>query len=142
MKKAIPMVIIFALITTILTSCVNPDVLRPFPYGKWESAELGLVLDVVPKINKEDAFPATFIEDGEKIDVYAFFLLTGGYLVILREPDWLSWGGARDTTGTIFDGNYRLRGERLYYTLTSFWQEQTGIKTVVFELIEDYEVAD
>ena len=123
-----------------LVSSCTLNALRPFPYGKWENAELGLVLDINRNYNKEQAFSGFYIENGEEIDVYVFFSITHGYFWIIRESDLHHWGGVRDAETTIFDGRYRVRGERLYYTLTPFWQEQTGITdTIVFERIVSYD---
>jgi len=42
-KLIIIFIIVLAVSGTLISSCA-PNVLRPFPYGKWENAELGLVL--------------------------------------------------------------------------------------------------
>jgi len=139
MKRIIILIIILAISGTLISSCA-PNALRPFPYGKWENAELGLVLDINRNYNKEQAFSGFYIENGEEIDVYVVFSITHGRFWIIREPGLRHWGGTRDTETTIFDGNYRLRGDRLHYTLTPFWQEQTGITdTIVFERIVSYD---
>jgi len=140
MKRIIILIIILAISGTLISSCTL-NALRPFPYGKWENAELGLVLDVNP-LNRASTnrFYGTLVENEDMLEIYVFFLVTHGDLWILRESDWGNRGGARNTDTTIFGGSYRLRGDRLHYTLTPFWQEQTGITdTIVFERIVSYD---
>jgi len=143
MKRIIILIIILAISGTLISSCTL-NALRPFPYGKWENAELGLVLDFNPQITvpgrgRYSSF-GTFIENGEETEVYIIFSTYLGSFWIIRESGLHHWGGTRDTETTIFDGRYRVRGDRLYYTLTPFWQEQTGITdTIVFERIVSYD---
>ena len=144
--KRITIITVLIVLATILVSSCSLNSLRPFPYGKWENAELGLVLDVNPQNNipgqGRDSFFGTYMESGEEIEVYVYFDVIHGDLWILRNPDWGSRGGERNTETSIFGGRYRLRRERLHFTLTSFWQEQTGITdTIIFERVVDYQVS-
>jgi len=141
MKRAIAVVILLALSVPLIFACA-PNALRPFPYGTWENAEVGLVLDVNPPgRNTVDPFHGTFVENGEKTDVYVLFNIIHGDLWILSEFDWARWQGNRTET-IIFGGSYRLRSrDRLHFRLDPFWQEQTGItNTIIFDLIEEYNV--
>jgi len=128
---------------TILTSSCSLNARRPFPYGKWENAELGLIMDINPQDRTPDLrFNGTFVENGEKIEVYVFIMILTGDIVILSNPEWPRSGPYVDVTSTILIGRYRLRGERLHFSLTSYWQEQTGITdTIIFERIVDYDVS-
>ena len=144
--KRITIMTVLIALTTILTSSCSLNARRPFPYGKWESEELGLVLDVNPQSNIPSqgrySFFGTYMERGDEVEVYVYFDVILGDIWILRNPDWGSRGGERNTETTIFGGRYRLRRERLHFTLTSFWQEQTGITdTIIFERVVDYQVS-
>jgi len=141
MRKVFSLVLLLGLLISLISSCA-PNVLRPFPYGKWENVDIGLVLDIDPMgaIQHEEQYHGKFMEDGEVIDVYVFFVITHGRIYILRESEWPS-SGPDNHDSTIFGGTYRLRGDRLHYKLTPYWQEQTGITdTIIFEKIEEYYV--
>ena len=143
MRKLISFVILSGLFITLLTSC-SSRAFYPFPYGKWVNDELGLIIDANPQYETRGSvtsFPATYIENGEEISVYALFFILYGELWIVRDY-WSDIGDGTNTRTTIVGGYGRVRGDRLRIRLTPFWQEQTGMRDIIFEKVEEYAVTE
>ena len=144
MRKYLSRAVLSVLLLVFLSACASWESLRPFPYGIWENADLGLVLDINPQRDSELSqfqFRGTYVEAGENIDVYVTFVVTHANIWILRVPEWPGMG-PHGHESTLFGGRYRVRGGQLHYTLMQRYQEQHGLETIIFEKIYSYDVAD
>jgi len=139
MKKNIIVLMLLSLLM-LLSSCAA----ALMPYGKWENAELGMVLDIDPKYYSVRDFPGflgTYVIDNEEIDIFVFFSTTHGGFAIWKEIDAPEWSG-HNYDLALYRGTYRWSGEKqLRLRLDQQSQERTGMRGIIFELIEDYGVS-
>ena len=122
-------------VTTVFTSCAIP---YERPYGIWQNETVGLTLFIDPHNYGNNS--GIYVIGNEEHEVVITFRHDKGFIV----QDVRDFEGARITNNyRYFDGRFRVRDDKLYYTLTRNWQEQTGIRdTIVFEKVADYEVPD
>lgn len=135
-------VLIFLVLITGTSSCVA---MREMPYGRWENADLGMVLDVNPIFYPErdfPGFPGTYMKDAEEIAIFVFFSHIHGGFAMWREVDAPEWSG-HNYDLALYRGTYRLSvGNQLWLRLDQASREQTGLDTIVFERIAEYEEPD
>jgi len=138
-RKVLPLAV-FLLFTIVLLCSCSIHSLLPFPYGKWQNAELGLIMDLNPEFEDKygfPVFPGTYVEDGVKIDVYIHFFTPGITADILRASDRRS-GGWFGGSPPLYGGHYKVSDNQLYLSLNQQSQERAGLETIVFDRIEDY----
>ena len=134
--------IVFLLAFLILTSACNTR--GPIPYGVWKSEKPDIILYLAPETElfADEAipgkyYPGTYIKNGENRNAIIGF----GYskeFIIYDEEVFLT--EKRISENMLYVGNYRVKGNKLRYNLVPHWKEQTGIKTIVFEKVSDYEI--
>jgi hypothetical protein len=110
------------------------------PYGKWEHADLGLVLDIDPEFEPEmwRQFRGTYVEDGEAIDIIISISGIAESLGIWRAAD-VPDLDVQTTAPELYGGIYRQLGDKLLLRLNSLHRERTGLDTFVLERIAEYE---
>lgn len=106
----------------------------PIPYGVWKSEDPELTLDINP-----DVYPynGIYVVDGEKIEV-----TIGGFSIYDFFEIWPLEGSGIDLTvygNAYFNGTFKRKKDKIYYTLKPYWQDKTDYKTIVFEKIGDYD---
>jgi len=125
--------IVVLLVFLILTSACNTR--GELPYGVWQSEEPNITLYFDPKID-EDVFSGTYMKDGENINIVVLVSSVNKGFRIYNESLYYSEHGLNYVDSyrdSYYSGDYRVRGNKLRYKLRPYWQEQTGIKTIVFE---------
>ena len=152
MRKHIILFAFLAVVLALTSSCAALHTLYPFPYGKWENAELGLVLDINPeteleaKYSNSREFPGSLLEDDERIDVFIVFAMVHGTFDIFRESDRQIFEQLYDEASreeqrkvVLFDGGYYRanRGKLRLGRLRESTQERVGSDTIIFDLIEE-----
>ena len=142
MKKITLIVMIVAILTAVFASCTLDHALL-VPFGRWENAELSLVLDIDPRINvgsdlpgsRARIFPGTYWIDGERTEVLALFTvnhLGEQEISIFRYSD-----RHANPIPSIYRGwNHQVRDNSLYLTVF----DGTETVEIVLELIKEYEV--
>jgi hypothetical protein len=149
MKKKLLSFAAMILLALFFVSCAEDT-----PYGKWHSTDPDLTLDIGPFF--DSLYFGIYIDEGEKVDVLAFVNGIGGSSFMLgiysydeydfSKQDWNYIGGKRYGNNIpppkYFDGEWKLKGNKLYYTLYESYQEETGYETIIFELIEEYDPSD
>jgi len=121
-----------------LSACVNS--LGQLPYGKWESHKPYILLDINPQ-NEE--FLGICIQEEEQIDVLITFPFLWKEFDIYKLSDKDSLLEPDSYKLALFNGSYRIRGDKLHYKLKPYWQEKSGVThTIVFTKIEEYEAPD
>jgi len=124
----------------LLTSCI-PDTPDP-PYGVWVSEEPRIVLFFKPEYRIPVGMPSyigIYVLDGVETKIFAHF--GNGLRFRIQHLDSLTVRGGL-TDSSLLEGNYRVTGEEIRYTLTTPFQERLGIRTIVFRLMDDYDPID
>jgi len=130
--KRICIVISFTLaIILLVTACVSFPYKKP--YGKWQSADPDLVIDLDPNI--EGPLPGTYVKDGKSYDAEVHFAHEKAIDIVIKD---LYVENAN--SNTYFYGKFKIKDGKLIYTLKPSWQEKTGYKVIEFELIEEYAI--
>lgn len=117
-------------VSVLLTSCSIP---YEKPYGKWQSEDTFLVLDINP--NVIGPFSGTYKKEMEEINIAIYFAYEKSFVIhnVTEESE--------EDDRVLFNGYFKVKDEKLYYTLKPHWQELTGItEPIVFEKIEEYEI--
>jgi len=139
MKKLIICLLAFLIIVFIIIFFVIPFSLRnistqgPLPYGVWQSENPNIILNINPELKSEtyNDFPGTYESEGVETDLVVVFATAHKGFAIHLE-----YFGRYDEA--FLTGTYKIRGNKLRYSVLPFWQERTGIKTIVFEKVSDY----
>ena len=149
--KKIVVLLVFLIIVFIIIFFVIPFSLRtistrgPIPYGVWQSEDPHITLYLAPETElfvgepiPGTHYPGIYIKDGENINIIIGFGYSKSFS-IYNEALFYSdeYWNYRDA---YYNGTYRVRGNKLRYNVLPFWQEQTSIKTIVFEKVSDYEI--
>ena len=117
--------------------CVSCSIPYKIPYGKWQSSDPKLTLDINPnKLDRSGLFTGTYTKDGVMYDILIGFKMYKGFTVIDEKyrTDEGIYGG-----NEYFWGDFKIKQGKLIYALRSRWQEETEYKVIEFELIEAYE---
>lgn len=136
MKIKINILIGMFLLSVLLTSCSIP---YETPYGKWQSQseDMSLVLDINPNVIK-GPFVGTYKDEKGEINILFYFAYEKSF-TIFDEKDVTEESIKGDNA--LFCGYFKIKDEKLYYTLKPHWQELTGItEPIVFEKIENYKI--
>ncbi|MCL1816421.1 MAG: hypothetical protein FWG43_02310 [Clostridiales bacterium] len=136
---------IFITLFLIHLSACGVNTRGPLPYGKWESKEPHIIIDINPineYANGYYEFSGIYDHNNEVIDVFIAFSHISKEFSLFNISD-----KNNDQPGfyqlALLRGTYSLRNIKLYYRIKPHWKEKSGIKhTIVFELIEEYEVPD
>ena len=133
MKKRIFTFFLLSLLLVCLAACSIP---YDEPYGKWQSIEPKLMIDINP--NKEGYYSGVYERNGEAVAVFIAFAHEKAFVI----QDYQDMGEtAIKGDNPYFNGLFEVKKDgKLYYTLKPYWEEKTGYKTIVFEKIESYEV--
>ena len=152
MKKTTITLAILALL--LFASCV-PETEIP-PYGVWVSEEPKITLFITPEYRIPVGPPSYFgvymvndikskifaqFDRGRHFVIYDLSETRGGahYVTVFGER---GQAGGICHSGSLLSGSYRLIGGELQYMLGERSQEILGIKTIIFQLSEDYEPID
>ena len=139
MRKKVLTGIILLLLLAFVSSC-GVNTRGPLPYGKWESTEPYIIMDINPQ-NEE--FYGVYQQDDEIIDVLITFknlwkefdIYNVSDLSKISQPDFYELA--------LLNGEYAIRNNKLYYRVKPYWKEKSGIThTIVFDKIEEYEIPD
>ena len=84
-----------------------------------------------------EPFPGTYVKDGESTNIVIIFATAHKGFIIYDEE--VYYNEARINDNMLYGGFYKVRRNKLYYNLAPLWREETGIKTIVFEKVSDYE---
>ena len=127
MKRILLLVALSVLLVVSLSSCGG----TPFPHGRWENSELGLILEA----DRQDANPflGTSVVDGEKIDIMISYESVHSIFWMFRSP------GLPEVNFETITGNFRRRGRQLHLYLDQQSRELTGFDTIVLDRILDNE---
>jgi len=137
MKKRI-IASLWLLLLLCLSACVNTR--GPIPYGKWESDVPHIIIDINPQ---DEEFQGTCQQEDEIIDIYVSISNFSKEFDIYRISDKIHRSQSGYYELALFNGSYRVSGDKLYYKLKPYWQEKSGITdTIVFTKIEEYEAPD
>lgn len=137
MKKHISIFIIFVFI--FFTSCL-PETVEP-PYGVWSSENPNITLYLK---DYEDilqmGFPwrrvGIYTKNEETLHVFPTFGPATRFNI--RYNIYLSSGGALAST-TLASGSWQLRNDQMYFNLTPHFQEQLGVRRIIFNRLEEYD---
>ena len=129
-------VVLMMILMAILTAC-GVSTRGEIPYGVWKSEEPNITLYFDPEVYRE--FSGVYVKDGESINIIIIFATSAKAFSIYDESLFYS-GKNRTSADVYYYGYYRVRGNKLRYNLVPHWQERTGIKTIVFEKVSDYEI--
>jgi len=124
-----------AMIVLMLASCL-PKTPDP-PYGVWMSEEPKIVLYLKPEYRIPIGPPSYlgfYILDGVETKVIAHF--GNGLRFRLYDHTGLREDGGISGSGLII-GDYRVVRNEIHYTLTPYFQEQIGVKIIIFHNVED-----
>ena len=140
MKKKLLTGIFFLLLVICLSACfVNTR--GPLPYGKWESSDPHIVMDINPQVYESPGvFYGVYYEDSIEIAVFIPFSGFSKQFDIYKLSDKINMSQPSFYRLALFGGSYTFTKNRLKYKLQPYWQEQSGIThTIVFNKIEEYE---
>ena len=142
MRKIIAAVICLVLLLLCLSACFNTR--GPIPYGKWESVEPNIIMDLNPyEYDSPGRFYGTYYEEDEVIDIYISISSFSKEFAVKKFSDIIYLDQPDSYKLALFDGSYRIKGDKLYYKLKPYWQEKSGVThTIVFTKIEEYEAPD
>jgi len=140
-------ILLLLLFLLLFLVCTIPN--QTIPYGIWQSEDPNITLYINHRplgpdgyqYNEPDNHPwyGTYLKDGVEIDVVIYFAPTWNRFSIVDAVFGYSPSGSYRFS-YYFSGDYKLRGNRMIYTLTPHWREQTGIKRIVFEKIGDIDI--
>ena len=131
--------IFFLLLLICLTAC-GVNTRGPLPYGKWESIEPYIFMDINPN---DKYFYGTYQQNDEIIEVWITFQAYWKQFDIYKVSDTSKINEPDFYELALLNGFYRIKNGKIYYRIKPHWQEKSGVKhTIVFELIEEYEVPD
>jgi len=127
MKKLIICLLVFLIIVFIIIFFVIPFSLRtistrgPIPYGVWQSEEPNITLYFDPEIWVSDPFSGIYVKDGESTDIVIIFSTANkGFRIYDKE---VYFNENRISENTLYAGDYRVRGNKLRYSLRPYWRE-------------------
>ncbi|MDR0307057.1 MAG: hypothetical protein LBI42_09515 [Chitinispirillales bacterium] len=144
------------LILLILSSCItcySLGIMRfgvfkyDIPYGEWKSNDPDITLYITSKMSEESI--GTYNKDGDVKKIFITFMNSPGF--IIQGFDAQYYDESRDkwlTRGDrfYFRGKFKRKGNKLYYYAQVSnglgFQESYEEKTIVFELIKEYNVAE
>jgi len=134
MNKIRVAIIWILLLLLCLSACVSTR--GPLPYGKWESVEPHIIMDInQQEYEANGIFSGTYFNnEAEEISVFFTFAVHSKELSIYNLSDKLE---------ALLNGRYTFTENNLNYKLKPYWQEKSGITdTIVFTKIEEYEAPD
>ena len=130
--------IIWLLLLLCLSACFNTR--GAIPYGKWESLNPQIIMDINPQYEE---FLGTYQHEDEVIDVYIAISGFSKQFDIYKISDKIYRSESGYYRLALFGGSYSVRNGKLYYKLQPYWQEKSGVThTIVFTKIEEYEAPD
>lgn len=139
LKRIIRVLLLLLILLLFASSCVNTR--GQLPYGIWQSKEPDLVFDIDPQC--ESFFKGQYTEDGKSINVFVAFAVAYKEFGIYDESEVdIAKGSIRHTEDSIFEGSYKMKGDKLIYTLNPHWREVTGYKTITFDKIKEYDTSE
>ncbi|MCL2841605.1 MAG: hypothetical protein FWE05_12635 [Defluviitaleaceae bacterium] len=125
-----------------VTSCL-PETPEP-PYGVWVSENPRIVMYFKPEYQISMYPPiyiGSYILDDVETKVFANFG-SGLRFGIYPLSSFIEGSGGVTRGGSLLIGSYRvIRGE-IHYTLTPPFQEELGVRTIIFRRVEDYRPID
>jgi hypothetical protein len=137
MKKRL-LAIAFLILLLVLLSACPISTIGSLPYGKWESADPNIVMDINPQYEE---FQGIYYVDGEVINLYITFPYVWKQFEIYDYSDKINLLQPGSYELALFNGDYSLRSGKLRYKLKPYWQEKSGIThTIIFEKTEEYEI--
>ena len=110
-----------------------------YPYGVWQSEEPTITLIIDPNYMLDEGrarFPGIYVRDTRTEDVLVGVDPVGAGIEVRNA----SIEDGRQYA--YYAGTYRIRGNRIYFTLGRLWRERTGIDLIVFELVEEVVVPE
>ena len=137
-KKIKQMIILLILfIMLLLASCA---VYADYPYGVWQSENPNITLIIDPNYQLDEdpgRFPGIYVKDTGTEDVIVTLDLVGAGLAIhnVSIGEAVAYHRYAD-----FLGSYRIRRDRMDFTLVRSLREELGVDRIVFELVEEVEV--
>jgi hypothetical protein len=148
-KTELIAVILSGALIALISSCSIMNY-QQFPYGKWESMELGLALNITPEERTKrgvSRFNGKFTFNGNVTDVYFWVFETTGTIQVQKDSEMFVRGGVLppEFDSTILIGTYSHWHweSRLRLRLSPEFQESFGTsRTIFFERIEEYGVAE
>jgi hypothetical protein len=136
MRRILVFVACLLLLQLCLSACVNTR--GPLPYGKWESTDPHIIMDINPQAEE---FLGIYKQEDEEIEVYIAFSGFSKQFDIYKISDKIYRSQSGYYRLALFGGSYRVRSGKLNYKLQPYWQEKSGIThTIVFTKIEEYEI--
>ena len=141
MKKFICFLLL-CVVLTILTACANEPFERPEP-GIWVSDNPAITINISPeyRITPYGAYPSipygVYIRDAEELNIIAGFSDPFNNVLTIHNAAFL---GPNRLIGdsALFSGRITIDGDRFYFRLNPRWQEEYGIREIVFTRIGDY----
>ena len=141
MKKQLSSLMILTLLVTVLTSCL-PETPEP-PYGVWVSEEHGITLFLKPEYRlSTDSFIYIGLYVVDNIEKKAFALFRAGTQLLIYDE--LAFANPSIIRGDylLLAGSYRVIQNKIHWTLTPHFQEQKGVRTIIFQRTENYTPID
>ena len=134
--KNICKVVLLTLALFMLSACM-PFEPVDIPLGVWRSEYPKIILYLkeayeLPLPHGQDPFPGIYVRNGEEIRVYTRFTRRILQLLI-NTMDSSTWGG-----NMLYSGVLHVDGDRMYYTLSTWSQERTGLTQIIFHRVYDY----
>ena len=132
MKKYNCLLVILLLLS--LSSCFS----RPYdkPYGKWQSGDPEIVMDIFP-IEYGESHHGTYVRNGELREIIISFAFEKAFeildcIYVTNDVMYRDYAYFYGTFTVTKDG-------KLQYDLKPAYQKKTGYTTIIFEKIEEYE---
>ena len=110
MMKKFAVLIFLLLMQLFLIACINTR--GTLPYGKWESTEPHIIIDInEQEYETSGVFNGYIYEEDKDITVFFTFAVNRKELSIYNVSDELS---------ALFNGSYHIKGDKLYYKLKPY----------------------
>ena len=143
MKKIFLAILMLTAAILALASCL-PETPDP-PEGVWVSDEPRIVLFLMPEYQIPRGMPEYIglykIDDTE---TKVFVRFGNGLEFEIRDYTrrCIATGAIVASTPILLYGTYRVVRDEIHWTLTPYFQEQTGMRTIVLHRVENYDSID
>jgi len=128
--------ILLFILLFLLTSCQQP---KSVPYGIWQSESPDIVMDLEPNYEHPGVpklYYGTYNLENTEISIVIEF--GNDNIHIHNISDYDAESNAMRSNAEYFIGTFKVKKNKLYYSLSEYYQKIYGYKQIVFTKIQDY----